>query len=376
MGGDRPTTFCKRVVPIALLSIAACTGQQADSVVPVADAISLPAGQLEIAAAQLPYLEIREVMSGYDEQIIGVPAKVSFQQDRIAAVTASVGGRVHQVHVRIGDKVARGASLATLTSPEAAKIRAERETAHIGLKLAQTEQQRQRTMADKGVGVEMDLIAAQARLNEAEHAAESADRASAFLGEGRADQVVLRAPRAGVVLDLKIVPGATADPGRDDPLFVIGEPDAVWVVADVFESELGRVAEGAAARVSIPAQTRHIEGRVERVSASLNNETGRAHVYVSVGRADPGLRAGMLATVDISVVKAQGISVPMNAVLIKDGLRTVVFVHKDGRIFEMRTVTLGQPRGGVVPILTGLTPGEKVVVKGGLLLDGSAGLLL
>jgi len=68
--------------------------------------------------------------------------------------------------------------------------------------------------------------------------------------------------------------------------------------------------------------------------------------------------------------------VPINAVLIKDGQRSIVFVQVAETTFEARTVMLGQPSNGFIPVLGGLNPGEKVVVKGGLLLDGSANQLL
>jgi cobalt-zinc-cadmium efflux system membrane fusion protein len=63
-------------------------------------------------------------------------------------------------------------------------------------------------------------------------------------------------------------------------------------------------------------------------------------------------------------------------VLIKDGKESVVYVEKDPLTFERRTVSVAQPVGGRVQITSGLAPGDKVVVKGALLLDGSAEQLL
>ena len=68
--------------------------------------------------------------------------------------------------------------------------------------------------------------------------------------------------------------------------------------------------------------------------------------------------------------------IPITAVLIKDESRSVVYVQRSDNEFEARTVQLGRPTRGMVPVISGLKPGEKIVVKGGLLLDGAANQLL
>ncbi len=71
-----------------------------------------------------------------------------------------------------------------------------------------------------------------------------------------------------------------------------------------------------------------------------------------------------------------GLTLPVNAVLIKDGKDPVVYVQKDPLTFVRRRVVVAQPVEGRVQIVSGLSPGEKVVVRGALLLDGSADQLL
>lgn len=68
--------------------------------------------------------------------------------------------------------------------------------------------------------------------------------------------------------------------------------------------------------------------------------------------------------------------IPVTAVLIKDESRSIVFVQTGEQQFEARTVVLGRPSRGMVPVVSGLKSGEKIVVRGGLLLDGAASQLL
>ena len=84
----------------------------------------------------------------------------------------------------------------------------------------------------------------------------------------------------------------------------------------------------------------------------------------------------MLAEVALRIGAAQGISVPVSAVLIKDGKRRVVYVERSDGTFEAREVQTGRNREGRVVILQGLTAGERVVVRGALLLDTQAEQLL
>jgi cobalt-zinc-cadmium efflux system membrane fusion protein len=73
---------------------------------------------------------------------------------------------------------------------------------------------------------------------------------------------------------------------------------------------------------------------------------------------------------------AQGATLPAEAVLIRGGNDWVVYVAKGDDTFERRSITAGRPLDGRVQVLSGLSPGDRVVVSGALLLDGSAEQLL
>ena len=99
-------------------------------------------------------------------------------------------------------------------------------------------------------------------------------------------------------------------------------------------------------------------------------------VYFALAKRVEGLRAGMLAQVSLRIGAEQGISLPVSAVLIKDGKRRVVYVERADGSFEAREVKTGHNRNGFVVVLEGLKSGEKVVVRGALLLDTQAEQLL
>lgn len=332
-------------------------------------------GQVRVKAASLKYIDIQEMTSAGAARTVWAPARVVFRDEMVSEVVAPVSGRLVEVSAKIGDTVKAGQTLASVSSPEASRIRSDLSNATVELRVAEAEAKRQRMMVEKGIGIEAELLVAEAKLQEARHSVDTASRAAAYLGQGGSDVITLRAPRSGVVISRTAIPGASV--GTDSgALFTVGDPTALWVTADVFENDLRGVREGAAVQVEMPALDRPVPGKVQRISSALNAQTRRATVYVSLDQSYSNLRSGMLARVGIATTAPDGLSVPVNAVLIKDGQRSIVFVQVGETTFEARAVTLGQPSGGFIPVLGGITAGDKVVVRGGLLIDGSANQLL
>jgi cobalt-zinc-cadmium efflux system membrane fusion protein len=99
-------------------------------------------------------------------------------------------------------------------------------------------------------------------------------------------------------------------------------------------------------------------------------------VYIAVEEQQSTLRPGMYARITINAALSQGVVVPVSAVLIKDGKRNIVYVESGEGAFAPRDVVVGQSIDGHVQVISGLTPGERVVVRGALLLDGTAEQLL
>jgi cobalt-zinc-cadmium efflux system membrane fusion protein len=103
----------------------------------------------------------------------------------------------------------------------------------------------------------------------------------------------------------------------------------------------------------------------------------RALDYVAVDAATADLRPNTYARVAISAPSPAAVTLPVGAVLIEDGKRTVVYVEREEGAFVRRDVSVGSStEGDHVQVTAGLAPGERVVVRGAVLLDGSAEQLL
>lgn len=336
---------------------------------------------VEIPAAQKQFLTIEAASALLGGDVLVLPGRVAFRSQAQSAVGAPVPGRVAAVLVRPGELVKAGAPLLAIDSADAAAGRSALDQATTRLSSAENLFKRQVEMVEKGVGLEIDRQEAEARLKEARAEHERARNAAGLIGSGQGNRYTVRAPADGVVMAIRVSAGASVAPGGD-PLMELGDPNRLQVVAQVPEGEMHRVTIGQEAEVELPALALRVASRTESFSPRVDPESRRAQLYLSLakptgGTSDPvGLRAGMLAQVKLRVAGEDGLSVPIAAVLIKDGKRRVVYVERPDGTFEARDVQTGRNRDGRVVILQGLKAGERIVVRGGLLLDTQAEQLL
>jgi Cu(I)/Ag(I) efflux system membrane fusion protein len=186
--------------------------------------------------------------------------------------------------------------------------------------------------------------------------------------------VTIPSPVTGTVIEKPSVQGMRFMPG--EPLYRIVDLSTVWLIADVFEQDLGSVRVGQEAVVGVKAYPgRSFSGRVAFVYPTVGAETRTAQVRLELPNPDELLKAGMYATVEIAApLDARDVlAVPESAVL-DSGSRQVVLVdHGDGR-FEPRAVSLGERAGGYVAVTEGLADGESVVVSANFLIDAESNL--
>lgn len=330
---------------------------------------------VELPFAQKQFLTIETVSLSKAVEVLALPGRVTFRPQAQSAVGATVAGRVVALLVRAGEVVKAGAPLLTIESADAAAARATLDVAATRLATAESVVRRQLEMIEKGVGLEVERQEAEARLKEARTEYERARQAADLIGSGQGIRVTVRAPADGVVITIRTAVGATVAPGGE-ALLELGDPTRLQVVAQVPEGDLRRLALGQEAEVELPALAARVAARVENFNPRVDPESRRAQVYLALAKRIDGLRAGMLAQVALRAGTKAAISVPVSAVLIKDGRRRVVYVERSDGAFEAREVQTGQNRDGRVVILRGLTAGEKVVVRGALLLDTQAEQLL
>jgi Cu(I)/Ag(I) efflux system membrane fusion protein len=200
-----------------------------------------------------------------------------------------------------------------------------------------------------------------------------ADLADLRAGKDTRRSLLLRSPADGVVIEKAARAGMRFMPG--EPLFQIAELSSVWVVANVFEQDLGLVHAGQTATVSLAAYPgRDFTGKVTFVYPTVQPETRTARIRIELPNESGLLKPDLYGTVQINAGETvAAVSIPESAVL-DSGTRRVVLLDLGRGAFEPREVELGVRGDGYVEVLKGLIGGERVVVDGNFLIDAESNL--
>ncbi len=292
--------------------------------------------------------------------------RIEVDERRLHAVAPKFEGWIEKLHVNAtGQAVGRGQSLAEIYSPELVSVQKEYAIA------AQGEQSLKEAGMEAQAGMKRLAESSLARLRNWDISDEQIARLRAS-GEARRT-LTLRAPAAGVVMEKKAVAGMRFMPG--ETLFQVADLSAVWVIADVFEQDIGKVRVGQKAMVRLDAYPERVfEGKVTYVYPTLKAETRSVPVRVEL--ANPGglLKPAMFASLELSAAGgAKVLAVPSSAV-IDSGVRRIVLVQTGEGRFDSREVKLGARAGDYVEVLEGVKEGEPVVVAANFLIDAESNL--
>jgi cobalt-zinc-cadmium efflux system membrane fusion protein len=299
---------------------------------------------------------------------------VSLQTAAHVNVGALVDGRVEQVLVRPGDLVQTGAPLLKIHSAGGGQARAEALQAMARLQAAEDTLRRFTNMVAKGIATQVELIDAETKAREAEIDVERTKGAISLLGDGNGVEFFITAPTNGVVLSVTAVNGSALQPGAD--LIEIGDPNRVWIQADVSNDDAAQIKVGQAAKIELPHTTKTINAKVETVGAQVDPVTRRRQVFLSPDdESTKLLTPGMLVDARLAEPNTD-LLLPVEAVLIKEGDRRIVYVQTPDGKLRARDVLVATPSEGRVRVLQGISIGDRVVMKGALLVDGQAEQLL
>jgi len=191
--------------------------------------------------------------------------------------------------------------------------------------------------------------------------------------EGRAaSEIVLTSPVGGTVIERGVVEGQYVGP--DTPLLTVADLSHVWVMADYYEMDVGRVRVGDVARFTSDGLAgRVFEGRVDLVYPTVSSQTRTLRARVDLANPDGVLRPGMFGRVRVVGRAAPTLSVPSEAV-VNTGDHAYVFLAHAGGDFEPRLVWTGMPEGDRVQILKGVAEGDTVVASASFLIDSESRL--
>lgn len=310
---------------------------------------------------------------------VNLLGEVHVNEDRYAEVGSIVASHVVRALAAPGDAVRRGQPLVELRSVELGRARGDYLSARARAEVARAAVARKRELAGRVVPVrEVQEAEADARAAEAELRAALASLRALGVSEGdlrstgSEGRLILRSPISGTVIERNVVAGQMTDPAK--PLFRVGDLSRLWLTVHASERDAVRLRTGSTASVTFPALPgRTFTGAVSLVGRQVDAVSRTIPVRVEVENTEGVLRPGMSAAAWVRLGAAGGTVVAVPAASLQrleDEWR--VFIPKGDGKFEMRSVGRGRDLGGEIEIVSGLEPGERVVVDGAFLLKAEA----
>ncbi|MBO0797335.1 MAG: efflux RND transporter periplasmic adaptor subunit, partial [Blastocatellia bacterium] len=324
--------------------------------------------------------------------------KVEANPNRISRLPLPVPGRVTRVMVKLGDSITAGQPVLLIESPEANEAEASYSQSQMLINQAEaTLVQAQAGMAKAKADYDRstDLIGhdaiAQKEVINAESVYKQAkavvDQAAAAVEQARVARqqalkkltilglepgnskplVPVRAPLAGKVLEISVVAGEY----RNDttaPVMTIADLRSVWVTSDVPENSIRLVKAGQQVDIAFDAYPgEEFRGRVARIADTLDPKTRTIKVMVELDNSRGRLKPEMFGRMRHLEAMREVPALPVGAIIQGDG-RNVVYVEQGRGRFEMREVVVGNRVGDKVAVVSGVKPGERVVVDGVMLI--------
>jgi multidrug efflux pump subunit AcrA (membrane-fusion protein) len=330
--------------------------------VPGLTTVHLTPERIQLIGVRTAVVEKRPIGGSLD--LVGF---VTPDESRLKRIQIRVAGWVQELFVnRTGEEVTAGQPLLTLYSPE----------------LFQSEQEyiieARAAVTDTGGGggahgMSHDANGAAAALSRLTLLGVPAEEIARLTRVPVANpRLVLRSTVNGTVLERGVTQGQYV--AADVPLFTIADLSSVWVLADLYEMDFGRVRAGDRATFTAEALPgRALQGRIEFVYPTVSSETRTLKVRMSLENHGGALKPGMYGRVRVSGRGGSALTVPGEAVVNTGEQRYVFLARADGH-FEPRMVWTGAEDGDRVQILKGVAEGDTVVASASFLIDSESRL--
>jgi membrane fusion protein, copper/silver efflux system len=184
--------------------------------------------------------------------------------------------------------------------------------------------------------------------------------------------LTIQSPVDGAIIQKPVVQGMRVMPG--EKMFDIADLSTVWIVADLYESQISLVKLGQAVTITFnnfPGMV--LSSRIDFVSPVLTGETRTVRVRCTLTNPKGQLKPQMFAAMEITADQGERLAVPDDAV-IDTGTRKIVYIDKGEGMFEPREVMTGLKTDGLTELTMGVDPGEKVASAANFLIDSEAQL--
>ncbi len=297
---------------------------------------------------------------------IRAPGTVDIDERLISYVQVRFSGYVRKVFANATYQyVKKGGPLFTIYSPELVAAQNE-------YLLAQQNESLLRHSSVDGVapGAAALTTAAEARLRQW-NISEAQIAAVQATGKAISD-LVIEAPVSGYITERNALPNLYVEPATR--LYAIADLSRIWVYAQVFQDDAGRVKPNDRVQITVDAYPGRIfRGRIESILPHVDMATRTLRVRLEIANPDVKLKPGMFVNADFKTNTGRHLVVPASAIL-QSGARQLAFVDEGGGRLTPKDIVLGPSVGDEVIVLQGLSAGQRIVTSANFLIDSESQL--
>ncbi len=298
--------------------------------------------------------------------------EVSFDDKKVSKVYPFSSGQVLKVNVSLGDRVSKGQVLAVVKSADVSGNYSDLSTAGNDMAIAKKQMENQQSLYKNGIASERELIEAKENYAKAATSVTKLRNQIAINGGGHTASngtYNITAPISGYVVEKKINQGGFIRTDANDNLFTVGDISDVWVVANVYETDIAKVKQGYAAQVTTLAYPDKVfAGVVSDVSNILDPVTKVMKLRVKLSNNNGMLKPEMFANIIISNKEGENnLAISSKAITSENG-KDYVIVYKDKCDLKVQEVQILKTIDERTYIKSGLQQGDKVIAGNQILL--------
>jgi cobalt-zinc-cadmium efflux system membrane fusion protein len=317
------------------------------------------------------------------QQDLSLAGKIAYGEDRYSKISSPLQGRVVEVRAHLGDRVKAGDVLLVVDSPDIAQAYSEYVKEDSDLQYATRSHELAKDLySNKALPLkdlkqaENELVKARAEFRRAKERLLSLRVPAEEINKPLDKQQItsrfeMKSPLTGIVVERMVTPGQSVGGDVNQVLFTVADLDMLQVVADVYERDLALVKEGQFARVKVEAYPDvDFPATVAAVGDVVDPASRTIKLRAWVNNQDHRLKPEMFARLHIQVGDSTRILVvPKESVLESDG-KQFVFVVEDSNHYIKHEVKVANFTPDQMRVLEGLTPGQRIVTKGAVLIKG------
>ena len=295
--------------------------------------------------------------------------RVTFNQEQVARVFPIFGGPVTEVSAEIGDHVRKGDILAVIRSGEVADYEKQKKEAEQQLIIARRNLQSVQDMFASGMASERDVLQARQELSNAEAEEKRITEIFSIYHLAGKSLYIVKAPVSGFIIEKNINKEMQIRSDQNDEMFVISGLENVWVMADVYESNISKVHENAPVRITTLAYPgKEFTGKIDKVYNMLNDESKTMNVRVKLTNENYLLKPGMFTNVSV-ISRSSDKQLPRidsHALVFENGKNFVVTVDADGKL-AVKEVEVYRQLSKECYLSSGVQEGDRILNKNVLL---------